>query len=384
MFIFDLPIEKDIFMKRELPQVLLSQVYYKNQLQISVKFAYNRDLIDIVKQLKNIRWSKSLKIWYLENNSENLTALLHIFKGHAVIDFSNFKNENNKKQITLSNASIKILDTYSNHLIRMRYSKNTIKVYTSFFKQFIIFLKHKPIHKASENDVRKFQDYLVNNKKVATSTQNQAINAIKFYFEKVLGGEKKVYYIERPRKQKQLPKVLSEEQIFAILKATKNLKHKFIISLLYASGLRISELLNLRKTDILVEKNIIFVRFAKGNKDRTTVFAENLKKLYSLYLKEFKPNYWLFEGINRKKYSSTSVGNILKNASKKAGITQNVTPHMLRHSFATHMLEQGVDLRYIQQILGHSNSKTTEIYTHVTSKSLAKIKSPLDVFINNK
>jgi len=139
------------------------------------------------------------------------------------------------------------------------------------------------------------------------------------------------------------------------------------LALLYASGLRISELLSLRKTDILSEKNIIFVRSGKGKKDRITIFAENLKKIYHLYLEKYKPNYWLFEGIHRNKYSSTSVSKILKRSAKKVGINQNVTPHMLRHSFATHMLEQGVDLRYIQSVLGHGSSKTTEIYTRVKS-----------------
>ncbi len=365
----------------KLPTVVLEQKVHRRTNQLLIKFTYNESLIALVKTIPNVTWSLTLKSWYLENNSHNLKAIFSTLKGKALINTKDIPLKKEKvRQITTKQA---IPKAYELLLTRRRYSPNTIKVYVSFLKSFISFLKSKKIEDATESDIRKYQDYLVTQKKVAISTQNQAINAIKFYFEKVLGNEKKTYYIERPRKPKKLPKVLSELQVFKILRCTDNYKHKFIISLLYSSGLRISELLALRKKDLLPEKNLIFVRAAKGKKDRTTIFAENLKKLHLLYLKIYKPNYWLFEGTNRSQYSTTSVGNIIKKSAMKAGIEQAVTAHMFRHSFATHLLEQGVGLRYIQNILGHSSSKTTEIYTQVSSYSLAKIKSPLDSLIEH-
>ena len=357
--------------------VILECATHKGNSQITIRFAYNTEIINILKSLNGIKWSKSLKSWYLLKSSENINKILNLLENHN-IPFTNRVSIRNKKHTTTFPTSYELL------LKRKRYSTNTIKVYTSFLKKFIDYLNNKPIENATEEDIRNFQDYLIHKKKVSISTQNQAINAIKFYFEKVLQRAHKTYYIERPKKPKQLPKVLSEQQIFRILKHSENLKHKFILALLYSSGLRISELLALRKEDILYDKNLIFVRSGKGNKDRTTIFAEHMKKLHNLYINEYKPNYWLIEGLNRKQYSSSSVAKILKRAALKAGVSQNVTPHMLRHSFATHMLEQGIDLRYIQNILGHGSSKTTEIYTRVTSKSLAKIKSPLDTFLDNK
>ncbi|WP_442264535.1 site-specific tyrosine recombinase/integron integrase [Tenacibaculum sp. ZS6-P6] len=358
--------------------VILECTTHKGNSQITIRFIYNKEIINIIKNLNGIKWSKSLKSWYLLKSSENINKILNLLENHNISFTNRIIRNQNKKHITTFPVSYELL------LKRKRYSTNTIKVYTSSLKKFIDFLDKKPIESATEEDIRNFQDYLIQRKKVSISTQNQAINAIKFYFEKVLQRDRKTYYIERPKKPKQLPKVLSEQQIFKILKHSKNLKHKFILALLYSSGLRISELLALRKEDILYDKNLIFVRSGKGNKDRTTIFAEHMKKLHNLYINEYKPNYWLIEGFNRKQYSSSSVAKILKRAALKAGISQNVTPHMLRHSFATHMLEQGIDLRYIQNILGHGSSKTTEIYTRVTSKSLAKIKSPLDTFLDNK
>jgi len=224
--------------------------------------------------------------------------------------------------------------------------------------------------------------HLIRNEKISYSQQNQRINAIKFYYEHVLGFRKENYLIDRPRKEFHLPKVISEKEIMAILKALSNLKHKTILATIYSAGLRRSELINLRKQDLLLDKNLLFIKGGKGNKDRVTILSKQLKGVLMKYIEEEKPNYWLFEGVNRKQYSATSIRNILNFAVRKANINKKVTPHMLRHSFATHLLEQGTDLRFIQELLGHSSSKTTEIYTHVSNRSLAKIQSPLDVIID--
>jgi integrase/recombinase XerD len=169
----------------------------------------------------------------------------------------------------------------------------------------------------------------------------------------------------------------------SLLEVTSNLTHRFIVSLPHSAGMRRAELLNLRKLDIHFDKNIIFVRGGKGRKDRQSILADYMKRILHKYYSEYKPNYWVLEGPKRVQYSATSANNVVKSAGKKAGILMTVTPHVLRHSFATHLLENGVDLRYIQELLGHSSSKTTEIYTHVSKKSLAKIMSPIDTIFDS-
>jgi len=188
------------------------------------------------------------------------------------------------------------------------------------------------------------------------------INSIKFYYEVVKGMPNRFYSIERPRKKEALPKVISLEEVKGIILNTNNIKHKCIVSLLYSAGLRRSELLNLKLQDIDSKRMSILVKNSKGGKDRVTLLNENVLKDLRKYYKEWKPQKYLFEGKEGTQYSATSVVKIIKNSAKKAGINKSVSPHILRHSFATHLLENGTDLRYIQELLGHSSSKTTEIY----------------------
>ena len=181
------------------------------------------------------------------------------------------------------------------------------------------------------------------------------------------------------KKAKKLPKVLSKEDVLKIITNTNNLKHKCIVSLLYSSGIRRNELINLKITDIDSKRMLILIEAAKGKKDRYTLLSNTLLKDLRDYYKQWKPETYIFEGAYGKQYSAQSVGQIVKNAAIKAGIQITVTPHMLRHSFATHLLEDGVDLRQIQVLLGHSSTKTTEIYTHVATTTFKKIKNPLDI-----
>jgi site-specific recombinase XerD len=184
--------------------------------------------------------------------------------------------------------------------------------------------------------------------------------------------------VDRPRKVERLPIVLSEEEMVRIFKTINNIKHKAIIMTIYSAGLRVSELLELKMSDILSDRGLILVRNAKGNKDRTTLLADATLKILRQYYKEYKPQTYLFEGPNNGKYTRTSIGKILKKAVKNAKINKQVTTHTLRHSFATHLLESGTNLRYIQSLLGHSSPKTTEIYTRVSTNAFKNIKSPLD------
>jgi site-specific recombinase XerD len=220
---------------------------------------------------------------------------------------------------------------------------------------------------------------LAEKKNSSASTLNTAINALKFYYGEVL-KKRFTYEIKRPSKDKRLPVVLSQEDVSRILSCITNIKHKLILMFVYSAGLRVSEVVKLRFEDIDAERRLIRIRGGKGRKDRYTILSEIALKTFKEYVKKYKPEKWLFPGQKRGKHiTARTVQKILKNACKKTGITKDVTVHSLRHSFATHLLESGVDLRYIQELLGHKSSKTTEIYTHVAMKDLRKIKSPLDL-----
>lgn len=224
--------------------------------------------------------------------------------------------------------------------------------------------------------------YLVIDKQVSASYQNQAINAIKFYNEHVLGLDRTYYEIDRPFKPKNLPRVLSQKDVQKILLEVKNIKHKAILSIIYGCGIRISECINMRLTDIDSDANRVWVRNAKGRKDRITLLPESLLTLLREYYLAYRPKKWLFEGPNCEQYSGSSIRKVFSRAKSKARVRKPASVHTLRHSFATHLLENGTNLRYIQQLLGHSSSKTTEIYTHVTESHLINVVSPLD-FINH-
>lgn len=209
-------------------------------------------------------------------------------------------------------------------LRRRRYSPNTIKTYVSLFSQFAGRFPDKPFESLDDKDVEQFQDFLVNEKKVSSSTQNQAINAIKFYFEKVLGRDRKEYWIDRPRKEKRLPKVLSMDQVFALMNAIENAKHRCAVGLLYSSGLRIGELINLKLADIDLQNRIVYIRGGKGKKDRTSILGFEMANRISAYQEEFKPHEWLFNGQSGGQYTSSSLNKVIKRAAEKSGIKMDV------------------------------------------------------------
>lgn len=261
----------------------------------------------------------------------------------------------------------------------MRYSESTRKTYSYMFREFLKYSYPKKLHQITQADIHRYHHYIVVEKKCSRSYQNQSINAIKFYLEQVLNQDRKFYDLERPKKIEKLPEVLSLEEVKSILKVTTNLKHKAMLVTLYSAGLRVGELLALQLKDIDSEHKRIWVREGKGVKDRITLLSPLLLDLLRLYFKAYRPTKYLFEGSSGSPYSASSVRKILHRSTQKAGIIKKVVPHTLRHSFATHLLENGTNLRYIQSLLGHTSAKTTEIYTHVNSKKMKDVMSPLDL-----
>jgi site-specific recombinase XerD len=246
------------------------------------------------------------------------------------------------------------------------------------FEEFINFYPTQDPKELTEKEVMNYLRYLVEMRQVSHSYQNQVINAIKFYYEQVLGGSRRFYFIDRPLKEKTLPVVLSGDEVKRLLAATENLKHKAMLMVAYSAGLRMSEVLNLQIKDIDSKRMQIFVKAGKGKKDRMSLLSAKTLLILREYYIMYTPKRYLFEGTDGGRYGERSIQHVIKASVAKAGIRKRVTLHTLRHSFATHLLEKGTDLRYIQVLLGHDSSKTTEIYTHVSTKMIEAIQSPMD------
>ena len=272
---------------------------------------------------------------------------------------------------------MKHIPNIQQRLIIKRYSPSTVRTYLTCLKNFFAYFKNHNTETLSKEELLNYLEYLVQ-KGYSKSAQNQHINAIKFYYEKYLEKEKQYYFIDRPIKDKKLPVVMSKEEVQQLLNQVHNLKHKTILILIYSCGLRISELINLKIKDIDSKRMLIQIRNSKGNKDRQVQLTNQILVLIKKYYKSYFPKEFLFNGMHGGKYSSASIQKIIKRMTLRAGIRKNITPHTLRHSFATHLLEDGIDIRYIQTILGHSNIQTTQIYTHVSCKHLKNIKNPTD------
>ncbi len=264
-------------------------------------------------------------------------------------------------------------------LLRLRrYSHHTVKAYKSHLKLFFEHFAPRDPATLTNANVQAYLEYLITKKKISTSFQNQAINAIKFYFETVLERPRHIYRVERPKREDRLPSVLSQEEVKKIFSKIDNLKHRCIIYLIYSAGLRLSEVINLKIGDVDSKRMLLHIRGAKGKKDRYTILSQGVLEMLREYYKQYVPAEWLFEGLKGDRYSPRSVQNIFVKALEASGIRKYATVHTLRHSFATHLLESGVDLRYIQELLGHESTRTTEIYTHVSNRNLSQIESPIE------
>ena len=259
-----------------------------------------------------------------------------------------------------------------------QYSWMTLKSYKSQFVQFLLYYNHLDPKDITKEQIEEYLYEQVQQRHLSESTQNQIINAIKCYYEKVLGRPRELYTLVRPKKKQSLPQVLSPEEIRCLLEAVPNLKHQTILMAIYSGGLRLGEVVRLRTMDIRRKQRKIFIKGGKNKKDRYTLLSDQFMAILEIYLKAYRPAYWLFEGQHGGAYSPRSVQQVFRRAANRAGVGAFATLHTLRHSFATHLLEQGVDIRYIQELLGHAKVDTTMIYTHVSQKHLENIVSPLD------
>ncbi len=331
-----------------------------------------------IKKITGARWNPTLRYWLLPYTPEYYEKVRTAFAEYKItIKTEVALAKNDQAHPSLGIAQEEAFTRFVEALMVKRYSYATIKSYRNAFLQFLLHFPDRHPEDLSEEDVKHYCLHKIATAKWSESYQNQVINAIKFYYEKVLGLPRTFYEL-RPRRPQQLPNVFSEAEIVSLLKAVDNLKHKCILMLIYSAGLRLGELISLRVDDINVSQKNVFVKAGKGKKDRRTLLSDKMILYLNRYLKEYKPQYWLFEGMEGGQYSPRSVQAIFRRAVAAAGVNPYATVHTLRHSFATHLLEQGTDLRYIQELLGHNSTKTTEIYTHITDHAKKRLKSPLD------
>ncbi len=279
---------------------------------------------------------------------------------------------------TISAENMLLLDQTIKILKLKAYANNTIELYRGEILQLMRLLKDRSLASLTSNQIKSYLLWLLQERKCSENKVHSTLNALKFCFEQVLNQPKIFITIPRPKKHLQLPKVHAAEQVKKIIQSTNNEKHKTMLMLAYATGLRLQEIINLKIKDINSARMVINVIRAKGKKDRQAILSEKLLIQLRKYFKLYRPKEWLFEGQAGSQYGYRSLQLVFQQAKERNGIQIPGGIHTMRHSFATHLLENGTDIRLIQELLGHNSIKTTIRYTHVSKAQLQKIKSPLD------
>mgnify|MGYP006321754205 CR=1 FL=1 len=357
---------------------------------VLLKFPKDKVLDEAIKKIKGARWTMTHTCWQVTYSVSAINQIKTIFDPICKIDATLLKEKIVSKKVNPAivavpatlvigdEAKIK-MKQFKEWLRSKRYSESTISTYMDALKAFLRFYSHKSVAEITNEDVIIFNNDFVLKHKLSSSYQNQVVNAIKLFFSTIQNTSIKIESIHRPKRQKLLPNVLSKEEVKLILNVHNNIKHRAMLSLIYSCGLRCGELLQLKPEHIDSKRSVLIIKQAKGRKDRIAPLSGKIVELLREYFTACKPRLYLFEGQTKGlPYDSRSLQQVLKQALEKTGINKPVTLHWLRHSYATHLLENGTDLRYIQEILGHSSSKTTEIYTHVSTKNIQKIVSPFD------
>ncbi len=359
-------------------------IQQSNQKRIGINpHGFDKAFPALMNRISGSRWSNTERCWHIPYHKNAYHELLEIFGKGQIVILKEKPVKSNRVNKRIRGEDYKKLlfkvelYRYHNKLMVQRYSGSTIKTYVNYFAQFLAYYPDQDPKMLKKEEIIKFLLNGMKERHWSHSTQNQAVNAIKFYYENVLGQDRSFYEL-RPRREKRIPGVFSEEEVTLLIEMIENLKHRTIIKLIYSSGLRIGESVKLRIKDINLDRRTAFIKGGKGKKDRITILAENIIEDIQKYLDQYTPDYWLFEGQTGGQYSMSSIRKIFRRSVDKAGLDPFSTVHTLRHSFATHLHERGMDIRNIQELLGHSSSETTDIYTHIIQKSKKKLFSPLD------
>ncbi len=385
-------------------KIICTYIHHHNTDVILLQFEKSIKLNNIFSKLNFAAFSITNKGWYIPKSKTALIQVAKAINGIATLDTSQLKKQtpkltyiknevvkiDEKKEVlkqalNISEHNYKQLNLMLQILTLKAYSPSTINTYRN---EFTIFLQTIKLAKADDFTPQRIKNYLqycFYNLKLSENTVHSRMNALKFYYEQVLKRDKFFWEIPRPKKPIILPKVISEEKIIEGLLSIKNLKHKVLLMTAYSAGLRVSEVVNIKVKDINSDRMQIFIARAKGKKDRLVPLSQTALELLREYYVEYKPKKWLFEGqIKGEPYSTRSAQEIFADYFRKIGIPKYITFHSLRHSYATHLLESGTDIKYIQELLGHNDIKTTLRYTHVSKKSLSKVESPLDKIMRKR
>lgn len=369
-----------------------SNIIFKiNGNRIGVKFPYDKNLIARLKLINGHRWHPNEKQWSFPFSLENAQRVLKIFDGKKYDIAPELKARLNlseeKKEIREPNQ---IATNYLSELRRMmrlqNYSSKTIKSYTSCIRLFFQFYPNRNPKDISTDQIKSYLLYLIEEKNCTSGTINQILNALRYLYLRIYNKPFIMEGIPRPRKETKLPDVFNDEEVLHLFETVKNLKHRVMLMMTYASGLRVSELVNLRIEDIDVQRRSIHIRAAKGKKDRCIPLAETIIKPLHIYWQAYNMGVkgWLFPGSKAGYHLSVrSIQAVFERAIVATGITKPVSMHTLRHSYATHSAEHGYDIRHLQKVLGHKSIKTTEIYTHISNAEIAKVRSPLDFLLKD-
>lgn len=392
-------------------KVILKPLYHRGQECIGIYFQRNAKLQSLIQTKAGGRWSKTKKCWYVSLSKNNYEKLAKALKGNGDIKTDELKEyllqkKSNQKQIpvptintpskipqqpkkisepgqsgAISDENLHEFSQYKNRLLLKGYSPSTVRTYCNEFHIFLASLKNNSAKELTPPQLQRYILYCINNLKLSENTVHSRMNALKFYYEQILHKEKMFFDIPRPKKPLLLPKLLNEIELRKLFNALTNKKHKAMLFTAYSAGLRVSEIANLKIADIDSQRMQIFVERGKGKKDRYVNLSPILLDILRNYHKEYvpKPRVFLFESEQTlSAYPPRTIQQIFSNAKNKAGIKKDVGIHSLRHSFATHLLDKGTDIKFIKDLLGHFNIKTTEIYLHVSKEKLVNIISPFD------
>ncbi len=392
-------------------QVTLRSLDHRGQECIGIYFDHNSEINGAIRKQAGARWSHTKKVWWIPLSKENYNKLFFALKSIAEIEQSALhqylanKKKNNQFNSNIAPAqkiakvntpalqkistvyksgkidpvNAHVIPAMQQHLKLKGYSPSTIKTYLNEAGVFLRTIQHHPADKFSTQRIKDYLQYCAEKLGLTENTLHSRMNALKFYYEQVLKKEKFFWDIPRPKKANQLPKILSKEEVIRLIKAIENLKHKTMIMLGYACGLRVSEITGLEIKDIDEDRRLLLIRRAKGKKDRIVSLSPVMLVMIREYKANYNPQKYLFEGQYKgTAYSTRSLESIIKAAKNKAGISKTGSMHMLRHSFATHLIEKGTDVVFIQKLLGHNDIRTTLRYLHVTNKDMMNILSPIE------
>lgn len=353
----------------------------------------------LLRTLKGIKWARKEKLWCLPLARESYDYLLSMLGDKLSFDTTALRrylaqrkalvrvnraarlsSERHRQLITqpLCPENLLALQAFQSMLTARGYSPRTLKTYSNELYTLLRLLGERPLSSLTKMQVQSYLLWLLKKRGYSEVHVHTAVNALKFYFEKVEGREREFYDLPRPKKPKRLPSVLAEEEMVALIQKTANLKHRALLMTAYSAGLRISELIALQLYDIDAKRMMIHIRQGKGKKDRMVPLSKRLLETLREYFKVYRPEKYLFEGGKGEPYAARSAQQVLQEAKLKAGIHKKGSIHMLRHSYATQLLEAGTDIRYIQAFLGHNSLGTTMIYTHIGKTKIGNIQSPLD------